>query len=269
MRNAPVYTQGNCRGFENEKTLIDRMVTRLKQLLEHVRPWEPDDKEYVPFDKFNGYDDILYDVYYQGILEIMRDDAITSRNTADQRRIMHAIILATLSKQKLIASDPQSSPWFYWTSCQQRYASQKRMHSTQGFSSEAWMPIETLTSTDTSFTPLETGEIDVNKGGVALLKERFPLRSVPTYIYVQRRGKFQDHSISRYRRGPVDSVDLTCVVALALPACMGWADAGAAAAARGVWRARHIQLGGAPRSGSGSQSQQLLNGPDDDGKQGG
>ena len=43
------------------------------------------------------------------------------------------------------------------------------MHSTQGFSSEAWMPIETLTSTDTSFTPLETGEIDVNKGGVALI----------------------------------------------------------------------------------------------------
>ena len=175
------YTQRNL--FENEKALIDRMVTRLKQLLEHVRPWEPDDKDYVPFDKFNGYDDILYDVYYQGIFEIMRDDAITSRNTSDQRRIMHAIILATLSKHKLIASDPQSSPWFYWTSCQQRYASQKRMHSTKSFSSEAWMPIETLTSTDTSFTTPETGEIDVNKGGVTLLKERFPLKSVPTYMF--------------------------------------------------------------------------------------
>jgi hypothetical protein len=56
------YTQRNL--FENEKTPIDRMVTRRKQLLEHVRPWEPDDKEYVPFDKFHGYDDILYDVVY-------------------------------------------------------------------------------------------------------------------------------------------------------------------------------------------------------------
>jgi hypothetical protein len=58
----------------------------------------------IPYDGYMGsplYDglrsltrhtrDILYDVYYQGTFEIMRDDAITSRNTSDQRRIMHAI----------------------------------------------------------------------------------------------------------------------------------------------------------------------------------
>ena len=75
--------------FENEKSLIDRMVATLKQLLEHVRPYGPDELDYVPFTEFNGFDDILYDVYFQGILDITQDDAITSRNQSDQRRIMH------------------------------------------------------------------------------------------------------------------------------------------------------------------------------------
>jgi hypothetical protein len=39
----------------------------------------------------------------------------------------------------------------------------------------------------TAATP-ETGEIDINKGGVALLKERFPLRSVPAYMFTAVEG---------------------------------------------------------------------------------
>ena len=174
--------------FENEKSLIDRMVATLKQLLEHVRPYGPDELDYVPFTEFNGFDDILYDVYFQGILDITQDDAITSRNQSDQRRIMHTIILRTLSKQKLIQTDPQSSPWLFWNDCQRRYASQKRMQGAHGFSKEAWMPIGSLTSTDDSYTTPETGEIDNNKGGVALLKERFPLRSVPAYMFTAVEG---------------------------------------------------------------------------------
>jgi hypothetical protein len=133
-------------------------------LLKHVRPYGLDEVDYAPFTEFNGFDDILYDVYFQGILDITRDDAITSRNQSDQRRMMHAIILRTLSKQKLIPTDPQSSPWLFWNGCQRRYASQKRMHGAHGFSKEAWMPIDTLTSNDDSYTTPEASEIDINKG---------------------------------------------------------------------------------------------------------
>ena len=62
------------------------------------------------------------------------------------------------------------------------------MQGAHGFSKEAWMPIGSLTSTDDSYTTPETGEIDNNKGGVALLKERFPLRSVPAYMFTAVEG---------------------------------------------------------------------------------
>ena len=169
--------------LENGKALVDRMVDRLNHQLKHLLPHDPDDKQFKPLDRYEGYDDIDYSTYYGEIMNIMQDDAITTRHRLEQRRIMHDIIGKTLSTNRLIASDPLSSPKAYWDHLQNLYVEQQRRNKDGHVVNDSWLPIEQLTADDSSYYLTSETEADLNQGGVSLLQLKFPQRAVPEYLH--------------------------------------------------------------------------------------
>ena len=128
--------------LETEKALIDRMVDRLNHQLKHLLPHDPDDKQFTPLDRYEGYDDVDYSAYYGEIENVLHDDAISTRHRPEQRRIMHSIITKTLSTNRLIPSDPLSAPKAYWEHCQNLYVEQQRRIKDGPVVHDAWLPIE-------------------------------------------------------------------------------------------------------------------------------
>ena len=169
--------------LETEKALIDRMVDRLNHQLKHLLPHDPDDKQFTPLDRYEGYDDVDYSAYYGEIENVLHDDAISTRHRPEQRRIMHSIITKTLSTNRLIASDPLSAPKAYWEHCQNLYVEQQRRIKDGPVVHDAWLPIEQLATGDSSYCHTSETEADLNQGGVSLLQAKFPQRTVPEYLH--------------------------------------------------------------------------------------
>jgi len=112
--------------LEQERTLIERMIARLKQQLAMILPHDPDKSVHDRLTAYNGHDDIDYSTFFAEILNIAEDDSLSSRHRREQRRIMHSIVRGVLSPKPLRATDPLSAPQAFWDHCQQSYAEQSR-----------------------------------------------------------------------------------------------------------------------------------------------